>query len=520
MDASFLPRCERCGHPKASVGTHCGHCLGLVSLDFQSAAAGGADEPTEDLPRAFGEYVLEARLGQGGMGVVYRARDWKLNRTVAIKMLLGGQFASGDALRRFRTEAEAAAKLRHPNIITLYEVGEVEGIAYFSMEYIEGRNLAEVVQKESVPFTTCARWMRGIADAVEHAHSQGILHRDLKPSNILIDPFGEPRVTDFGLARHSGTDSNMTLTGQALGSPGYMPPEQARGEHRNAGPTSDVYGLGAVLYHLLTGRPPYLADSVAAILSQIENSEPIAPRRLNPSIPIDLQTLALKCLEKEPSRRLPTAKSLREELDRFLAQEPIHSRAVSPAERVWRWCLRRPAIASLAAALVLALVFGSLGIFIQWRRAEHQKSQAVASASIARRNEYAADIKAASDAWQRGDLAEARRWLNRHQPSPGTEDLRGFEWYFLRSLAKGLESAELVQHTSTVSSVTLSPDGRWLASGSLDQTLALWNAQTLQPIKQRFLGGPGWFPSFPPVHRLLLSPAPLAVLAPTSIFVI
>jgi serine/threonine protein kinase len=242
-----------------------------VSLTPVPDRSAGFEELEEDLPKAFGDYLLESRIARGGMGVVYRARHLPLNRVVALKMLIGGGFAGREALLRFKAEATAAAQLHHPNIVTLYEVGEIEGLPYLSMEFVDGQDLSWLVHGGSIAPKQAARWLRDVALAVQHAHEQGILHRDLKPSNIIIDPFDQPKVTDFGLARQTGSERNLTVSGQALGSPGYMPPEQARGDHSATGPASDVYSLGAVLYHLLTGRPPFLGDSIPTILTQVEN---------------------------------------------------------------------------------------------------------------------------------------------------------------------------------------------------------------------------------------------------------
>jgi WD40 repeat protein len=305
--------------------------------------------------RRFGDYELADEIARGGMGIVYRARQISLNRTVAVKVLLFGQFASAEFVKRFRAEAEAVASLRHPNIVGIHEVGEHEGQHYFSMDYIEGTNLARLVGEKPLPARQAALLLKTITEAVDYAHGRGILHRDLKPSNVLVDVASQPHITDFGLAKRLSGDSQITLTGQIFGSPGYMAPEQASPGRTEAGRTGDVYSLGAILYYLLTGRAPFVAESLEATLAQVLTAEVLSPRTLNPRLPPDLETICLKCLERDPGRRYATAKELANELGRFLRGEPICTRPVSSFERVWRWAARNPVIASLAALVVVLL---------------------------------------------------------------------------------------------------------------------------------------------------------------------
>jgi tetratricopeptide (TPR) repeat protein/tRNA A-37 threonylcarbamoyl transferase component Bud32 len=305
--------------------------------------------------RRFGDYELLEEIARGGMGVVYRARQVSLNRIVAVKTILAGQLASAADMERFRAEARAAASLQHPNIVAIHEVGEQDGQQCFSMDYIKGRNLAEVVREGPLPARQAARYLQTIAEAIHFAHQRGILHRDLKPSNVLLDLFDQPRVTDFGLAKQMKADSDLTRSGQVLGSPNFMPPEQAASKHGQVGPPSDVYSLGAILYYLLAGRPPFAAETLANTLQQVCQSEPAPLRLWNPSVQRDLETMCLKCLEKEPRRRYATAQELAEELGRFLSDEPILARPVSQPEKLWRWCRRKPALAALAASVVALL---------------------------------------------------------------------------------------------------------------------------------------------------------------------
>ncbi len=318
------------------------------------SATPGASEPTHI--RYFGDYQIIREIARGGMGVVFRARQVSLNRTVALKMILAGQLADEDAVRRFYIEAQAAANLDHPRIVPIYEVGEHEGQHYFSMGFVEGQSLSQRLAEGPLPARAAAELIRRVSEAIEYAHQHGVIHRDLKPANILLDQSGNPRVTDFGLAKKVQGDSGLTGSGQIMGTPSYMPPEQAGGKRGEVGPAADVYSLGATLYALLTGRPPFQAATAMDTVIQVISDEPVPPRRLNASIPRDLETICLKCLEKEPGQRYAMAASLEEDLGRFLRGEPILARPVSQAERAWRWCRRNPTVAALAASLVAALL--------------------------------------------------------------------------------------------------------------------------------------------------------------------
>jgi eukaryotic-like serine/threonine-protein kinase len=307
-------------------------------------------------------YEILGELGRGGMGVVYKARQTKLNRLVALKMILAGGHASPAALERFRAEAEAVAALQHPNVVQVYDYGEHDGLPYFAMEFVPGGTLAARVHDHPLPPRDAAALMASIADGVQSAHAVGIVHRDLKPENILIQGhgLGTPKVTDFGLAKKVDTADGLTATGAILGTPGYMAPEQAAGAGKSADVRTDVYGLGAILYRILTGRPPFQAATMTEILMQVMVEEPVPPARLNPCIPADLETVCLKCLEKEPSRRYQTAAELADDLRRFLDGMPVTARRVSTIGRARRWARRNPMIAGLAAGLALVLVAGTV----------------------------------------------------------------------------------------------------------------------------------------------------------------
>ncbi len=309
----------------------------IAPATTQGNAARSGEPSPGDRVRYFGDYEIDRELARGGMGVVFRARQISLNRAVALKMILAGQLADENDVKRFYTEAEAAAHLDHPGIVPIYEIGQHEGQHFFSMAFVEGRSLAERLAEGPMPARDAAALLLEVARAIEHAHSRGVIHRDLKPSNILIDTNGRPRVTDFGLAKRVQGDSGLTGSGQIMGTPSYMPPEQAAGKRGEVGPAADVYALGATLYAMITGRPPFQAATAMDTVIQVISDDPVPPRRLNASIPRDLETICLNCLEKDPLRRYPSAAALGEELRRFLAGEPISARPVTRLERAIKW---------------------------------------------------------------------------------------------------------------------------------------------------------------------------------------
>src|SRR6266446_922804 len=374
--SSVLRVCRKCGaeiFADAPEGL-CTVCLfetGLGLIARPSVAAGdrGSVENTETndanaaphikkAPRPaktlaeFGDYELLEEIGRGGQGVVYRARQKSLNRTVALKMIGLGHWATEAHLKRFRREAEAAAQLEHPCIVPIYEVGERDGSCYFSMKLVEGGQLDDVSKREPLPIRRAVELIAKVARTVHYAHEHSILHRDIKPGNILLDQKGEPHLTDFGLARLGESESTVTRTMEVLGTPSYMAPEQAVGNNAAISSLTDVYGLGAVLYQLLTGQPPFAGGTTYETIKLLLDTEPRSPRLLNPKIDRDLSTICLKCLEKDSQRRYPSALALAEDIERWLKHEPIQARRAGVFTRGRKWVRRNPTSALLAASLV------------------------------------------------------------------------------------------------------------------------------------------------------------------------
>jgi WD40 repeat protein len=420
-----------------------------VANPGESTQSPDADRTAQDLPhgaavRYFGDYEIGRVLGRGGMGVVYQARQVSLNRPVALKMLRAGALAGADELRRFQNEAEAVAMLDHVGIVPVYEVGVHDGQRYFTMKLVTGGSVAERLTAYKDDPKAAAALLAEVAEAVHHAHMRGILHRDLKPANVLVDREGHPHVTDFGLAKRVVADVEMTATGAILGTPAYMSPEQASGRRGSITTATDVYGLGAILYALLTGRAPFASESVADTITRVREQPPEPPRKLNARIPRDLEVICLKCLEKDPRRRYGGAQALADDLRAWLDGRPIAARPVGAPMRLWLWCKRRPTIAALLGLVLLVGLAGIGGILYEWRQAEAARRRAVQkaddearalaeqtrlSSSLARKSgeleqqSYTLRIALAEREWEGSNLGRVRLLLDL---CPATH--RGWEW--------------------------------------------------------------------------------------------
>jgi serine/threonine protein kinase len=489
-------------------------CLRRLDQDRRRTAGfsglpqpGGTAIPGLDLDaggglRQLGRLRIVRELGRGGSGIVYLAQDLLLHRQVAVKVPRPEVLLTPDLRRRFLREAQAAAGLDHPNLVPVYEAGEVGSLCYTVSAYCRGTTLGAWLkpQKDEVPPRLAANLVIALADAVTYIHHRGILHRDIKPNNILLvspqaavqntpaTDYGVrtthsfaliPKLTDFGLAKQVQEQGEETKSGTVLGTPLYMAPEQAEGRLRDIGPHTDIYALGVILYELLSGRPPFRGDSDWSIRTQIAEAEPVPPRRLRPEVPRDLETICLKCLQKDPRKRYITAEALADDLRRFQEDRPVAARPVGQVERLWRWCRRRPTVATLLASLVCMFVAGFAGVFWQWRAAvaateakELQRQQAEAAREWAERLVYASQLTLAQREWQDNEVGHARELLDACRSA-----LRGWEHAYLRRLFFSNQHT-LVGHTEKVNSVAFSPDSKRVASGSGDRTLRVWDVQT------------------------------------------
>jgi WD40 repeat protein len=443
---------------------------------------------------ALGDYDLLEELGHGGMGRVYKARQRSLGRLVALKVIRAGAPATEADRLRFRTEADAAARLDHPNIVPVYEIGEQDGYPYIAGRYVEGGPLSRHLDRFRDDPRAAAVLLAVLARAVHHAHERGVLHRDLKPGNVLLEwraghaGAPVPHVSDFGLARLLDQDSAVTRTGDLVGTPSYMAPEQASGGAAAITTATDVYGLGAILYAVLTGRAPYTGPTVLETLEQVKRCEPSSPRRVNPKVDRDLDTICLTCLTKDSRNRYASALALAEDLESWLGHRPIAARPVSAGKRLAKWMRRHPAAAAFAglcAVMILAVLAGSL-----WH--VHVLGEALADSDRLRHKGlarearysdllYAADMGLAKEAWDSGDIPRLAELLDRHRPADDEPDRRGFEWHWL-NWCLGTRVGTLQAHDGGLLCTAVSPDDRFLVTADRNGAVKVWDLATLQSI--------------------------------------
>ena len=508
---------------RRQLGLH--RALGEASPRTEMTLSGERDGEAADwddeaiVPVVSGFEILGI-LGKGGMSVVYLARQVGLNRLVALKVIRGRIYADPEIAARFRDEAEAAARFLHPNIIQVYEIGEFEGQGYLVLEYAPGGSLQQKLAGTPQSPRDAARTIEHLARALHYAHQHGIIHRDLKPANVVLTEDGLPKVTDFGLAKLMEREAGLTRTGDIMGTPSYMAPEQARGTPADVTAATDIYSLGAILYEMLTGRPPFKGATPLSTLGQLAGQEVLPPGRLQRHLPREIETICLKCLEKDPRKRYASALDLADDLRRFLENRPILARRISRAEWLWRWCRREPVKAALASGLVLAVLAGFLGVASQMRRAEEKARAAAASRDQAEQakaqalqNLYNGRFSQARLEWRLNNTSGARRLLDGCDPSS-----RGWEWHYLNNLDHSVLFSYDLPAATYINAVAFSPDGKRFAFAGFNpfgptlvgepNPVELWDTATHQRLGSFAGTGPTLRLSFSPDGRLLVASGP------------